>query len=98
MVLTAVNVIKFVSVHLQLEQKLNEVEQFYSSSSTKHPNTPKGGSSVKDKEREKFLASFKKRQQDAACREAAAAHRMQDLMHQFGTILRQVTSGLVLLV
>ncbi|KAI3469795.1 hypothetical protein Pfo_026458 [Paulownia fortunei] len=75
----------------QLEQKLNEVEQFYSSSNTKHPNTPKGGSTVKDKEREKFLASFKKRQQDAARREAAAARRMQDLMRQFGTILRQIT-------
>lgn len=77
---------------MQLEQKLNEVEQFYSNSNTKNPNTPKGGSLVKDKERDKFLGTlFKNRQQDAASREAAAAHRMQDLMRQFGMILRQVT-------
>ncbi|KAK4427833.1 Transcription factor GTE6 [Sesamum alatum] len=75
----------------QLEQKLNEVEQFYSSPNTKQPNTPKGGSNPKDKDSEKFLASFKKRQQDAARREAAAAKRMQELMRQFGTILRQIT-------
>lgn len=76
----------------QLEQKLNEVEQFYSNSNTKNPNTPKGGCLVKDKERDKFLGSlFKNRQQDAASREAAAAHRMQDLMCQFGTILHQLT-------
>lgn len=76
----------------QLEQKLNEVEQFYSNSNTKNPNTPKGGSLVKDKERDKFLGTlFKNRQQDAASREAAAAHRMQDLMRQFGMILRQLT-------
>ncbi|KAL0388393.1 UNVERIFIED_CONTAM: Transcription factor GTE6 [Sesamum radiatum] len=75
----------------QLEQKLTEVEQFYTSSNTKHPNTPKGGSNLKDKDSEKFLASFKKRQQDAARREAAAAKRMQELMRQFGTILRQIT-------
>ncbi|KAK6161273.1 hypothetical protein DH2020_004654 [Rehmannia glutinosa] len=74
----------------QLEQKLNEVEQFYSSS-TKHPNTPKSGSSMKEKDREKFLASFNKRQQDAAHKEAAAAERMQELMHQFGKILRYMT-------
>lgn len=78
-------------MHLQLEQKLNEVEQFYSSSNTKQPNTPRGGSLLKDKEREKFpVSSFKKKQQDIASREAAAAQRMQDLMRQFGTILRQV--------
>ncbi|XP_057781485.1 transcription factor GTE6-like [Salvia miltiorrhiza] len=76
----------------QLEQKLNEVEQFYSNSNTKHPNTPKGGSLGKDKEKEKFpLSSFKKKQQDIASREAAAAQRMQELMRQFGTILRQLT-------
>ncbi|KAH6809032.1 hypothetical protein C2S51_026815 [Perilla frutescens var. frutescens] len=76
----------------QLEQKLNLVEQFYSSSNTKHPITPKGGCVVKDKEKDKFLgSSFKKRQQDAANREAAAALRMQDLMRQFGTIWRQLT-------
>ncbi|KAL1535696.1 transcription factor GTE6 [Salvia divinorum] len=76
----------------QLDHKLNEIEQFYSSSTTKLPNTPRGGSLVKDKEREKFSASsFKKQQQDIASREAAAAQRMQELMRQFGTMLRQLT-------
>ncbi|XP_042029406.1 transcription factor GTE6-like isoform X2 [Salvia splendens] len=76
----------------QLDHKLNEIERFYSSSNTKLPNTPRGGSLVKDKEREKFSAgSFKKKQQDIASREAAAAQRMQELMRQFGTMLRQLT-------
>lgn len=66
----------------ELEQKLNEVEHFYSSSNTKVPNTLKV---------DKFHTNFKKRQQDAASREAAAAQRMQELMRQFGTILRQIT-------
>ncbi|PIN15891.1 hypothetical protein CDL12_11465 [Handroanthus impetiginosus] len=75
----------------QLEQKLNEVEQFYNNSNAKHPNTPKGGSAVKDKDKDKFLANFRKRQQDAASKEAAAAERMQKLMRQFGTILHAIT-------
>lgn len=55
---------------------------------------------MKDKDREKTLASFRKRQQDAARREAAGARRMQELMRQIGTILRQVkkiTSASILL-
>ncbi|KAL8484576.1 hypothetical protein ACS0TY_027035 [Phlomoides rotata] len=75
----------------ELKQKLDEVEHFYSSSSTKVPNIPKGGSSIKDIEKEKLYSNFKKRQQDAATREEAAAQRMQDLMRQFGAILRQIT-------
>ncbi|XP_051114291.1 transcription factor GTE6-like [Andrographis paniculata] len=74
----------------QLEQKLNEVEQFYSNSNTKHLN-PKGASSTKDKDKETSTVNFKKRQQEAARREAAAAKRMQELKRQFGTILRQMT-------
>lgn len=74
---------------LQLEQILNEVEQFYSTSSRKQLNTSKGSSTVKDKDKEKHLASYKKRQQDASRREAAAVKRMQELMRQFGTILQQ---------
>jgi hypothetical protein len=60
-----------------LELKLQDVEQFYSSSSEKQSNACKG--------------SFRKRQMDASQREAAAAKRMQELMRQFGTILRQIT-------
>ncbi|KAG8370449.1 hypothetical protein BUALT_Bualt14G0118100 [Buddleja alternifolia] len=75
----------------QLERKLNEVEEFYSSSNTKQPNSPKGGSTVKNKDRERFLRSFTKRRQDAARRELAAAERMQELTRQFETILHQIT-------
>lgn len=79
-----------VSLILQLEQKLTEVEQFYSGSSKKQLNNPKVNSIGKDKDRERFLAGFKKRQQDAARREAAAAKRMQELMRKCGPILSTV--------
>ena len=75
---------------------MNEVEQFYTIASRKQrsASTPKSLSALKDKDKEKQVASFKKRQQDAARREAAAAKRMQELMRQFHTILRQVINGL----
>ncbi|CAH9121849.1 unnamed protein product [Cuscuta epithymum] len=76
----------------QLEQRFAEVEQFYSSVSKKQSNTPRGGNSgQKDIEKEKQIANFKRRQQDASRPEAAATKRMQELIRQFGTILRQIT-------
>ncbi|KAK3004827.1 hypothetical protein RJ639_019491 [Escallonia herrerae] len=69
----------------KLEQKVDEVEQFYLTTSEKHSNISKHYSKDKDK----HVPSIKKQQQDASRREAAAAKRMQDLMRQFGTILRQ---------
>ncbi|CAK9138025.1 unnamed protein product [Ilex paraguariensis] len=75
----------------ELEEQLNKVEQFYSISSKKQLNTSKGSSIMKDRDKEKQIACFKKRQQDASHREAAAARRMQELIRQFGTILRQIT-------
>ncbi|KAL6522766.1 hypothetical protein OROHE_016613 [Orobanche hederae] len=75
----------------QLEQKLIEVEQFYSNSNAKHLNSSKSGSIVKDKDKEKILANFFKRQQDAAHREADADKRKQDLMRQFENILLKMT-------
>ncbi|RVW67407.1 Transcription factor GTE1 [Vitis vinifera] len=76
-----------------LEQRVNEVEQFYLTASKKQLNVSKGSSIVKDKDKDKerHVASVKKQQQDASRREAAAAKRMQELMRQFGTILRQIT-------
>jgi len=56
----------------------------------KQTNTLKGNSTTKDKE--KHVPSIKKQQQDASRREVAALKRMQDLMRQFGTILRQATT------
>uniref|UniRef100_A0A5B6ZM58 Putative transcription factor GTE6 n=1 Tax=Davidia involucrata TaxID=16924 RepID=A0A5B6ZM58_DAVIN len=75
----------------KLDQRVNEVEEFYLTTSKKQPNTPKGSSVVKDKDKEKHVPSIKKQQQDASRREAAAAKRMQELMRQFGTIFRQIT-------
>ncbi|KAK4564584.1 hypothetical protein RGQ29_006598 [Quercus rubra] len=67
----------------KLEKQVSEVEQFYSAS---------GNSSiVKDKEREKHFPGVKKQRQDASHREVAASKRMQELMRQFATILRQIT-------
>ncbi|KAK4756081.1 hypothetical protein SAY87_009838 [Trapa incisa] len=75
----------------QLEQRINEVDQFYLNLSKKQINTSKGSSIAKEKEKERPITSIKKQQQEAARREAAAAKRMQELMRQFGTILRQIT-------
>ncbi|KAL0358672.1 UNVERIFIED_CONTAM: Transcription factor GTE1 [Sesamum angustifolium] len=69
-----------------LEQRVNEVEQFYVK--LKEPNTSRNASITKDKEK-KHIPSMKKLQQDASRREAAAAKRMQELMRQFGSIFRQ---------
>ncbi|CAJ2666155.1 unnamed protein product [Trifolium pratense] len=74
-----------------LEQKGHEIDKFYSSLNKKQTDMPKGNSTTKDKDKEKHVPSIKKQQQDASRREAAAQKRMQDLIRQFGTILRQIT-------
>ncbi|KAI3511463.1 hypothetical protein L1887_18617 [Cichorium endivia] len=73
----------------ELEQRLNEVEQFYSKTGKKQSNTSKASSVMKEKDKDKQITSFKRRQLDASRREAAAAKRMQDLMRQFSVLLRQ---------
>ncbi|OVA18133.1 hypothetical protein BVC80_1835g547 [Macleaya cordata] len=60
----------------ELEQEVTEVKS-------------EVGSGAKDKDTEKQVISIKKKKQDAAKREAASAKRMQELMCQFATILRQ---------
>lgn len=72
----------------RLEQQLNEVEQFYSK---KQANVPRGSLIAKEKDKNKHIANLKKRQQDSSRKEAAATKRMQELMRQFGTMLRQLT-------
>lgn len=76
---------------VQLEQRVNEVEQFYLNTKLKEPNTSRSALMVKDKDKEKHIPSMKKLQQDASRREAVAAKRMQDLMRQFGSIFRQAS-------
>lgn len=73
------------SLYLQLEHKLKEVEEFYSSIDVSN-----SGSIGKDSEKGRHVVGIRKIQQEAARREAVAAKRMQDLMRQFGTIFRQV--------
>ncbi|RDX85848.1 Transcription factor GTE6, partial [Mucuna pruriens] len=75
-----------------LEKKVHDIDNFYSSMNKKQTNMPKGNSATKDKDKEKHVPSIKKQQQDASRREVAASKRMQDLMRQFGTILRQATT------
>ncbi|KAK7360780.1 hypothetical protein VNO77_02793 [Canavalia gladiata] len=75
----------------KLEKLVTEVEQFYESTDNVQGNNSRGGSVVKEKGREKLLIVTKKPLQDALHMEAAAAKRMQDLMRQFSTILRQIT-------
>lgn len=75
----------------KLEQRVNEIEQFYLSSSKKQSNASQKSLLVKDKDKVKHIPGFKKHQQEAARREAVAAKRMQELMRQFGSILRQIT-------
>lgn len=75
----------------QLEQKGHKIDSFFSSTNKKQTDTSKGNSTLKDKDKEKHVPSIKKLQQDASRREAAAQKRMQDLIRQFGPILRQMT-------
>ncbi|KAJ4720835.1 Transcription factor like [Melia azedarach] len=75
----------------KLEERVNEIEQFYNNSSKKQASNSKGSSVVKDKEKERHVPSIRKQQQEASRREKAAEKRMEELMRQFGTILRNIT-------
>ena len=68
---------------------MNGIENFFSSVNKMQTNMGEGNSATKDKDKEKHVPSIKKQNKEASRREAAAAKRMQDLMRQFGTILRQ---------
>ncbi|GLT81291.1 hypothetical protein SLA2020_526820 [Shorea laevis] len=75
----------------KLETRVNEIEQFYSSTNDTQLNTPKHGSVVKDRVKERHVSSIEKQQQDALHREAAASKRMRELMRQFEKILDHLT-------
>lgn len=75
----------------KLEKQVIEVEQFYKSGGNAQVNNSKGSSIVKEKGREKSQAATRKPLQDAPRMETAATKRMQELMRQFSTILRQIT-------
>ncbi|GLU08576.1 hypothetical protein SLE2022_254820 [Rubroshorea leprosula] len=75
----------------KLETRVNEIEQFYSSTDDMQLNTPKRGSVIKDRVKERHVSSIGKQQQDASHREAAASKRMQELMRHFENILCHIT-------
>ncbi|XP_071710843.1 LOW QUALITY PROTEIN: transcription factor GTE6-like [Rutidosis leptorrhynchoides] len=75
----------------KLEQRVNEIEQYYLTATQKQSSGSQKSSFLKDKEKGKHIPGFKKHQQETARREAAAAKRMQEIMRQFGSILRQIT-------
>lgn len=77
----------------EIEQQVNEVIQMRASLSKGKVSFSKGSLNPKDRDKDKIAINAKKQQQtDAARREAATAKRMGELMRQFGTILRQITS------
>ncbi|KAG1370013.1 transcription factor GTE6 [Cocos nucifera] len=87
----------------ELEQKVNEIVQFYTSK--KQPNNSKGSSVTKDKDREKPLGindstnivnnsgsnGSARKQVEGFRKEVVCSKRMQELMRQFGTMLKQIT-------
>ncbi|KAH9703553.1 hypothetical protein KPL70_011150 [Citrus sinensis] len=75
----------------KLEERVNEIEQFYLNASKKQGSNSKGSSTLKDKEKERHVPSIRKQQQEASRREKAAEKRMEELIRQFGTILRNIT-------
>ncbi|KAK1589419.1 hypothetical protein Q3G72_033835 [Acer saccharum] len=75
----------------KLEQKVDEIEQFYLNTSKIQPSTSKSSSIVKDKEKERHVPGIRKQKQEASRREKAAEKRMEELMRQLGTILRNLT-------
>nr|KJB48049.1 hypothetical protein B456_008G052200 [Gossypium raimondii] len=75
----------------RLEQRVNDVEQFYLTTDNMELTITKSASAFKEKVKEKQLTGLEKQQQEASQREAAALKRMQELMRQFATILRQIT-------
>ncbi|KAH9747045.1 hypothetical protein KPL70_004592 [Citrus sinensis] len=79
----------------QLEQKLNDVEQFYLTKDNNQPNTSKSISIAKEKLKDRHVASIEKQQQDAFHREEAAGRRMQELKRQFAAIFRQASTKLL---
>lgn len=70
-----------------------EVERHYESAGNVQGSNSKGSSVVKEKGRGKSLVGTKKLLQDAPRTETAAAKRMQELMRQFSTILRQASAN-----
>lgn len=77
----------------EMEQQVNEVTHMRSSLSKGKVPISKVSLNSKERDKDKSAANARKQQQvDAARREVAFVKRMGELMRQFGTILRQITS------
>ncbi|XP_072979016.1 transcription factor GTE1-like [Typha angustifolia] len=86
----------------ELEKKVNEVVQFYESK--KQVNNSKGNSVVREKDKLVGIRNTnggvghsggrnnEQMQVDGCRKEVVCSKRMQDLMRQFGTFLRQITN------
>ncbi|XP_039053753.1 transcription factor GTE1-like isoform X2 [Hibiscus syriacus] len=74
-----------------LEKRVNDVEHLYLTTDNMELTVTKCNSACKEKVKEKQLTGIEKRRQEASHREAASMKRMQELMRQFTTILRQIT-------
>ncbi|KAF8025728.1 hypothetical protein BT93_F2535 [Corymbia citriodora subsp. variegata] len=72
----------------ELEKRVNGVEQFYRDQRKKQLSTARGSTLSKD---ERQVNGLKKLQQEGCSRGAAAAKRTQQLISQFGVVLRQIT-------
>ncbi|CAL9768533.1 unnamed protein product [Musa acuminata subsp. burmannicoides] len=84
---------EYISKADELENKVNEVVEYYAN--RKQPNNSKGNSGGKDKEKKKPGNSGSNNSGnkliDGSRKEAVCTKRMQELMRQFGTILKQIT-------
>ncbi|WOL17367.1 transcription factor GTE1 [Canna indica] len=82
---------EYISKADELEHRVNEVVEYYTSK--KPMNTSKGSSGGKEKEKKKSGGSNNSGNKlaDGSRKEAVCSKRMQELMRQFGTILKQIT-------
>lgn len=77
----------------EMEQQVNEVTLMRASLSKGKVSLSKVNVNTKERDKDRSILNARKQlQADAARREAAFVKRMGELMRQFGTILRQITS------
>ena len=71
---------------IQLEVKVHEISRLHSSSN----NAANSISKEKEKDKEKAAVIANKKPVDLPRKDTGCSKRMQELMRQFGTIMRQV--------
>ncbi|KAJ6805763.1 transcription factor GTE1-like [Iris pallida] len=89
------------SITDQLEEKVSEVSEFYAAKEKDKGNNSKGSSATKDREKERALvrSGSNNNVSSLGCRkEAFCSKRMQEVMRQFGTIMRQAKAPIFALI